>query len=708
MPSASPAVPTTASAALDEFYINTYVAGAKYLPASELIAEKTINGISTTFRQIAQKAEFCRGAIPPRVTGGDTDASITALMNAATRTMISSLISAYSTTHDTWTSRGITITKATTADPSDVALTSAILTVRNNYIGSGGHWPTLLTAIQTVVKTNRITSAKTGYGLLTGSPVGPGKLALTSKPIVQTLMNANATLVGSHTGATSFGFFWSTSSMGTGVTGGTLVAGTAMTTGTGFTAALTGLTAGTTYYYKAWATNGAGTTYGVERTFVHAVAPTLGALTITRSPTALTITGTITNGGGARIIEKGIAWAITAPANWITGLNTMTTRTIEVAGDTTSWTSVISGLTAGTNYSFVGYARNSIGVSISAETIDMIPLFRSSVTLSVISKTVTSIVVGWTNPNSAYTVNRISIECVNQSSITSPSLTSPYTISSLSANTSYTINITIYYNDNLTATGTITDRTNDYLYVRWGGSSTDTATHNTATSTSITKRYIIYNLPDSANITLQKLTGNNVKTNISGIPTIITRADGSKLFEQSNIQLATGCDIGYFFLNINMGSASSDYIYYVPYDTYSQSICSYLKGGFNINKFSYDFIKPSESSNDRALKFFLSFGQNTSTITSIEFNFDVRANSQTYSGRTVTVSNSNLLNYPSYNYVESSTPNYNYVFITPNAYLTSYPEYVAFNYIKLTTNAATNNTITFTFDKYLDYGVKSS
>ena len=52
--------------------------------------------------------------------------------------------------------------------------------------------------------------------------------------------------------------------------------------GTGFTSALGGLTPGTTYYYKAYATNAAGTTYGTEQSFTtSSLAPTITATALT-------------------------------------------------------------------------------------------------------------------------------------------------------------------------------------------------------------------------------------------------------------------------------------------------------------------------------------------------------------------------------------------------------------------------------------------
>src|SRR5690606_30263240 len=55
---------------------------------------------------------------------------------------------------------------------------------------------------------------------------------------------------------------------------------TADEAGTGeFTVAVTGLTAGTTYYYRAYATNNEGTAYGEEESFTTSVAPSATTIT---------------------------------------------------------------------------------------------------------------------------------------------------------------------------------------------------------------------------------------------------------------------------------------------------------------------------------------------------------------------------------------------------------------------------------------------
>ncbi|GAB2867087.1 hypothetical protein GCM10027044_30560 [Hymenobacter ruber] len=102
----------------------------------------------------------------------------------------------------------------------------------------------------------------------------------------------NITSLGTPTASTSYGFVYSTTAstaatlvlLGTGVTPAQ-VGTTGAATGT-YSTGLTSLTASTTYYYRAYASNSAGTGYGAVESFTTDAAPTTPLLTAT--PTALT------------------------------------------------------------------------------------------------------------------------------------------------------------------------------------------------------------------------------------------------------------------------------------------------------------------------------------------------------------------------------------------------------------------------------------
>ena len=125
-----------------------------------------------------------------------------------------------------------------------------------------------------------------------------------------------------------------------------------------FTSYITGLTASTTYYVRAYATNSAGTGYGSAMSFTTEEAPNVPEL-VTADVSEITDTaaqcgGTITSDGGATVTAHGVCWS--------------TNQNPTVANDTTndgtgagSFTSYITGLTASTTYYVRAYATNIAG-----------------------------------------------------------------------------------------------------------------------------------------------------------------------------------------------------------------------------------------------------------------------------------------------------------------------------------------------------------
>jgi hypothetical protein len=158
------------------------------------------------------------------------------------------------------------------------------------------------------------------------------------------------------------GIVWGTSSAPT------IALATKTTNGTGvgtFTSSMTGLTAGVTYYVRAYATNSVGTKYGSEISFNTSQAVATLAATTTVSAigsTTATSGGNITYNGGATVTVSGIVWSTTS------------TPTIAVSTKTTNgaangaYTSSITGLTPGTLYYVRSYATNSVGTNYGAQT----------------------------------------------------------------------------------------------------------------------------------------------------------------------------------------------------------------------------------------------------------------------------------------------------------------------------------------------------
>lgn len=158
-------------------------------------------------------------------------------------------------------------------------------------------------------------------------------------------------------------------------------------TGTGiFTSTVTGLSAGTNYYVRAYATNSIGTTYGNQlSTKTSAVVPTL-TTTIASSITASTATsgGNITNDGGATVSVRGVCWGTT------TSPTTASSKTSDATG-TGIFTSSITGLTANTTYYVRAYATNSAGTNYGTEV-----TFKTLATLGTLTTTAISAITSTT------------------------------------------------------------------------------------------------------------------------------------------------------------------------------------------------------------------------------------------------------------------------------------------------------------------------
>ncbi len=160
------------------------------------------------------------------------------------------------------------------------------------------------------------------------------------------------------TSVTARGVCWSTSQNPT-----TANSKTSNGTGTGsFTSSITGLSPGTTYYVRAYATNSAGTGYGDQVSFTTAaVLPTVTTTSFTNvTATSLTTGGNVTNDGGGAITARGVCYG-TSPNPTIAG-----TKTTNGTGSG-AFTSALSGLTAGVTYYVRAYATNSAGTAYGNE-----------------------------------------------------------------------------------------------------------------------------------------------------------------------------------------------------------------------------------------------------------------------------------------------------------------------------------------------------
>lgn len=134
--------------------------------------------------------------------------------------------------------------------------------------------------------------------------------------------------------------------------------------GYGSALSLTGLTAGTTYYVRSFATNCAGTTYGPQITLT----TTSGVATLTTSAaTAIggcgaSIAYAISNNGGGALINSGLVYGTsTNPtlSNNVQNYNPSYPNYDNINGST----QILSGLTASTTYYVRSFATNCAGIT---------------------------------------------------------------------------------------------------------------------------------------------------------------------------------------------------------------------------------------------------------------------------------------------------------------------------------------------------------
>ena len=164
--------------------------------------------------------------------------------------------------------------------------------------------------------------------------------------------------------------------------------------GTGsFTSNLTNLTANTTYYVRAYATNENGTSYGEQKSFTtlqNIELPTVTTADVTDITQNTAVSGgNVTDDGGAAVTARGVCWSKDPNP-------TIDNSFISNGNGTGSFTIEISGLTSATTYYIRAYATNSEGTSYGEQktftTLQYIqlPTVTTTIVTNVTSTTATS------------------------------------------------------------------------------------------------------------------------------------------------------------------------------------------------------------------------------------------------------------------------------------------------------------------------------
>ena len=155
----------------------------------------------------------------------------------------------------------------------------------------------------------------------------------------------------------------------------------------GFNVSITGLTRGTKYYIRAYATNDMGTAYGNLDSLTTMNVPSLKTSPATEiTAAAATAGGEVLTEGGIKATARGLVWSTTNNPTVA-----LTTKTVDGAG-TGVFVSKLTGLLPGTLYYFKAYATNTIGTGYGPLDSLKTPLTLASVTKVKIDKTTASAV----------------------------------------------------------------------------------------------------------------------------------------------------------------------------------------------------------------------------------------------------------------------------------------------------------------------------
>jgi len=129
-----------------------------------------------------------------------------------------------------------------------------------------------------------------------------------------------------------------------------------------FSSSITGLTQGTTYFVRAYATNSLGTSYGTAVSFTTLAPPVVTTASVSGlKQTSAVSGGEVVSSGGASVTDRGVCWSTSSNPTIDSG-----TKMSDGTG-TGAFTSSMTGLTLNTTYYVRAYATNSIGTAYGSQ-----------------------------------------------------------------------------------------------------------------------------------------------------------------------------------------------------------------------------------------------------------------------------------------------------------------------------------------------------
>jgi uncharacterized repeat protein (TIGR02543 family) len=246
---------------------------------------------------------------------------------------------------------------------------------------------------------------------------GPPSVTTTAvSAITDTTAASGGNVTSSYTAVTARGVCWNT-------TGNPTIADSKTSDGTGigvFVSDVTGLTSGTTYYLRAYATNSCTTAYGSQVSFT-----TSGTASTVITSAISSITGTTATGGGSvlssysPVTARGVCWNTTGSPT------TASSKTIDGSG-LGSFVSSLTGLTSSTTYYVRAYATSTDGTvygnQVSFTTLAVAPTVATTAISSITTTTATG------GGNVYYSVSPVTARGVCWNTTGSPTTASSKTI----------------------------------------------------------------------------------------------------------------------------------------------------------------------------------------------------------------------------------------------------------------------------------------